>query len=124
MIQSEIVHKMSMEMALRLGDLNHLKTCKFYINMAVTIGTEYFTRDMEEVVALTSEGIERGRYKSIAEAAHELGLDGTHISKVLSRRYHSTGGFIFMKTKDRELIKRKPEECEIKYLEAIYHREI
>ena len=107
MTQSEVVNKMAMEMAHALGDFEKLKTCRFYINMAITMGTEYFTRRMEEVVAMNYEGKEMGRYKSAREASQELGLDESHISKVLSGRYHSTGGYIFMKVKDKELVKRE-----------------
>jgi hypothetical protein len=101
-----MVNKMSMEMALRLGDLSHLKICKFYLGMALTIGTEYFTRDMEEIVAMNYEGVEQGRYKSARDAAQHLGLDESHISKVLSGRYHTHKGFMFIRAKDKLLIKR------------------
>jgi hypothetical protein len=107
MTQSEIVNKMSMEMALRLGDLSYLKTCKFYINMALTIGTEYFTRDMEEIIMMNKEGIEIDRFKSEAEAGQKLGIPPHYISSVITGVQHSTGGFLFIKSKDRELIKRE-----------------
>ena len=106
MIQSEVVNKMAMEMAHRLGDFEHLKTCKFYINMAITIGTEYFTRQMEEIIAMNFEGVELGRFKSETDAANKLGLDSRRISDVFSGRQQSTGGYKFIKVKDRELIKR------------------
>lgn len=106
MTQSEVVNKMSMEMALRLGDLSHLKCCKFYINMSLTIGTEYFCRKMEEVVAMNFEGVEIGRYKSVTDASEKLGVVRQGITKVLNGRAHSAGGYLFMKVNDRELIKR------------------
>lgn len=109
MTQSEIVNKMAMEMALKLGDLCHLKTCKFYIGLALTIGTEYFTRNMEEIVAMTREGLEIGRYKSEIEAAEKLGLSNRSISNCLLGKRYSTGGYLFIRAKDKLLIKREEE---------------
>ena len=45
MTQSEVVNKMAIEMAHALGDFEKLKTCRFYINIAITIGTKYFKFD-------------------------------------------------------------------------------
>jgi hypothetical protein len=111
MIQREVVNKIAMEMAHRLGDFEHLKTCKFYINMAITIGTEYFTRQMEEIVAMKCDGIEVGRFRSIVEASDNLGICQQNIRDVINGRHHTAGGLIFMKTKDKELIKREELPC-------------
>jgi hypothetical protein len=106
MTQSEVVNKMSMEMALALGDLSHLKTCKFYINMALVIGTESFTKEMEEIVAMNYEGKELGRYKSESDASAQLGISRTQIVDVIKGRRHQTHGYCFIKLKDKELIQK------------------
>lgn len=106
MTQSDAVNKMAMEMSHALGDFSHLRTCKFYLNMAITIGTEHFTHDMEEIVAMNCDGIEVGRFKGLRDAARQLGLHECSISKVINGQHHTTGGLMFIKTSDKELIKR------------------
>jgi hypothetical protein len=103
MTYNEVVNKLSMEMALALGDMSALQTCRTYIQMALSIGTEHFTKDMDEVIAYTTKGKETGRFKSVQDAANKLGLYPELITAVLNGRQCTTGGFMFMKTKDKEL---------------------
>lgn len=104
MTQSEVINKLSMEMALALGELDHLQTCRTYIQMALSIGIEHYTKDMEEIVQMDSFGNELGRFKSVTEAAERTGIHQSYISAVLIGQQHTTGGFIFMKAKDKELV--------------------
>jgi hypothetical protein len=99
-----------MEMAQRLGDFDKLKICRFYIQMALTIGMEHFSKDMEEIVVMTREGQEIGRFKDEAEVAKKLGLWQSNISACLNGRQYSAGGYIFMKSKDKILVKREDTE--------------
>jgi hypothetical protein len=96
-----------MEMALALGELDHLQTCRRYIQMALSIGIEHFTKDMEEIIVMTTNGTEVGRCKSIQEAADQLGLRAENISAVVNGRQYTTGGLMFMKNRDKELIEAK-----------------
>jgi hypothetical protein len=107
MTQNEVINKLSMEMALALGDLDTLQTCKIYIQMALSIGIEHFTRDMDEVIAYTTNGTEIGRFKSVQDAADKIGLRAELITAVLNGRQCTTGGMMFMKTKDKYLIPSK-----------------
>jgi hypothetical protein len=104
MTQNEVIYKLSMEMALALGDLDTLQTCQIYIQMALSIGVEHYTKDMEEIIQLDHNGIELGRFKSTSDASAKLGILRPCITDVIIGRAHTAGGFIFIKTKDKELI--------------------
>lgn len=107
MTVNEVVEKLSMEMAVALGELDHLPTCRRYIRMALAVGIEHFTKDSEEIVVMNYSGDELYRFKSTREAEAKLGINRRNIGHVLSGAAHSAGGFIFMKAKDKELIKVK-----------------
>lgn len=94
-------------MALVLGDLGTLQTCRTYIQMALMIGVEHFTKDMEEIIVMNKQGEEIVRYKSVSECEAKLGIPGNQISSALNGYQHSAGGFLFMKAKDKELIPAK-----------------
>jgi hypothetical protein len=103
MTQSEVINKLSMEMALALGELDHLQTCRTYIQMALVIGIEHFEKESEEIIQYSTSGEEIERHKSIRNAAQKTGLDRRNIQHVLNGTAHTAGGFIFMNVKDREL---------------------
>lgn len=107
MTVNEVVEKLSMEMALALGELDHLGTCRRYIRMALAVGIEHYTKDMEEIVAMNLNGEEVGRFKSATDCAEKLGIPQSYVSTVLTGIQHSSGGFMFIKSKDRELIQCK-----------------
>ena len=107
MTQSEVINRMSMEMALALGDLDTLQTCRTYIQMALMIGIEHFTKDMEEIIVLNKEGEEITRLKSVTEGEAKLGIKQSYISACLMGLQHTAGGYMFIKTKDKELIPAK-----------------
>lgn len=110
MIAREVINKLSLEMAFKTGHIEDMKTYKEYLQMAITIGTDHFTRNMEEIVAMTRDGIERGRFRGINEAAKKLGLSQGGISNVIAGRRATCGGFKFILAKDIELIKRPKED--------------
>lgn len=96
-----------MEMALALGELDHLQTCRHYIQMALSIGLEHFSKDSQEIICMNYSGEELIRFKSIREAADKLGIDRRNISHVLEGTAHSAGGYKFILAKDKELIYAK-----------------
>ena len=106
MLQSTVINKLAKECCLAIGSFDDYKTIKIYIQMALAIGVEHYTVDMEEIVVIDQSGIERGRYKSITETADKLGLRAENISATLNGRQHTCGGFLFIKAKDFDLIKR------------------
>jgi len=112
MIQSEVIDKLARECCLALGDFDHFMTVRTYIQMALSIGIEHYTKDMEEVVAIYRDGVEAGRFKSIKDASDKLGIAYQNISTVLEGRQHTAGGLMFMKTKDYELVEREKERLE------------
>ena len=99
-----------MECALALGDFSHLQTIRIYIQMALSIGIEHYTKDMEEIVVMDTHGIEAGRYKCVTDASNKLGIRQGDISAVLTGRQHTAGGYMFMKAKDYELIPREKKD--------------
>lgn len=107
MTQGEVINKLSIEMALALGDLDTLQTCRTYIQMALMIGIEHFTKDMEEIIVLTKNGEEVTRLKSVTEGELKLGIRQACISDCLAGRQHTAGGYMFIKAKDKELIPAK-----------------
>jgi hypothetical protein len=104
MTQGYVINKLSMEMALALGDLDTLETCRKYIQMALSIGTEHFTKDMEEIIVMNYKGEEIDRLKSIGDAERKLGISQSQVSDVLRGKQFSAGGLRFMKVRDKELI--------------------
>lgn len=107
MTQNEIINKLSMELAVKVGDFDNLNTFRWYIRQALAIGIEHFTVDMEEIIQLTHSGEEVGRYKSTREASNETGIDRRNIYHVLEGSAHTAGGFLFIRAKDKELIPAK-----------------
>jgi hypothetical protein len=108
MTQSEVISKLSHECCLAMGDFDYFQTVQTYIQMALRVGIEHFTKDMEEIVALYKDGTEAGRFKSVENASRTLGVTYQNISAVLTGRQHTAGGLMFVKTKDYELIPREP----------------
>lgn len=104
MTVSEVVNKLTMEQALALGDLDTLPTCRRYIQMALSIGIDHFTRDSDEIIAMNYSGEEVSRFKSIREAEAKLGIDRRNIGHVLKGTAHSAGGLLFIRAKDKELV--------------------
>jgi len=96
-----------MELSIANGDFDHYENNHKYIQMALSIGIEHYTKDMEEIISMDREGVEGGRYKGVTDASKKLGLRQSDISAVLTGVQHSTGGFLFMKVKDYELVPRE-----------------
>jgi hypothetical protein len=111
MLQSEAINKLSKECCLAIGDFDHYQTIRTYIQMALVVGVEHYTKDMEEVVSFYRDGVEAGRFKSIGDASIKLGIPQSSISDVLRGVQHTAGGLKFMKITDYELVKRKEDEC-------------
>jgi hypothetical protein len=107
MIMSDVINKISRDMALETGNFYDLAIYRKYIQMALVVGIEHFYSDMEEVIAMDHEGREIGRYKSTQDAAEKLGLDRRDVSRVIQGVRHSCGGYLFIKTRDKELIPAK-----------------
>lgn len=106
MTQGEVISKLSHECCLAMGDFDYYQTVRTYIQMALMVGVEHYTKDMEEIVALYRDGTEAGRFKSIQDASKKLGLFQPSINMVLSGKIHTTGGLKFIRTKDYELVPR------------------
>jgi hypothetical protein len=111
MIQSEVINKLSRECCMAMGEFDHFKTVRIYMQMALSIGIEHFHFLQEEIVCMDKSGIERGRFKSAEEAGEVLGMFPQAVRNVLNGTAHTAGGLIFMRTKDYELIKRDIEEA-------------
>jgi hypothetical protein len=107
MTQNEVINKLSMEMAMELEDFFALKICRKYIQMALSIGLEHFRTDMVEIIQMDRLGEEIERYKSATEASQKTGISLGDICSVLTGNRHSAGGFLFIRSKDKELIPAK-----------------
>jgi hypothetical protein len=105
----EVVNKLALELAFKTGNIENMRDYKNTIQMAVVIGTEHFTKKMEEVVAMTRDGVERGRFKSVDDAANKLDIPRGNIFQVLERRRATAHGYKFIYVKDLELFKRTEE---------------
>jgi ribosomal 30S subunit maturation factor RimM len=97
MTQSEVINKLSRECCLALGDFYYFDIVKRYIQMALSIGMEHYSKEMEEIVVLSKDGVELGRFKSVTETAEKLGLNYQNISAVLNGRQQTCGGMVFIK---------------------------
>lgn len=93
-------------MAVALGDLDTLPTCRAYIQMALTVGLEHFGKQGEELICMNMTGVEIGRFKSQREAAAKLGIDRRDIQHLLKGRGHSLKGMKFRLATD-ELPKKE-----------------
>lgn len=107
MTQSEVINNLAMEEAVLLGDLDNLNTYRWFIRQALVIGIDHFTKDMEEIVQMDRFGEELGRYKGVTDASRKTGIRQGDISAVLTGIQHSAGGFFFMKSKNKVLIRAK-----------------
>lgn len=107
MTVDSVVKKLALEMAFITGRTEDMKIYKQYLQMALTIGIDHFTKEMVEIVAMDTEGTEIGRYKSVLEAERKLGVREANIHQVLSGRNHTAGGYMFIRSKDKILIERE-----------------
>ena len=105
MTQNQVINKLALELAFQTGRMEDMKLYKQYLRMALVVGIDHFTVDMEEVIAMDSEGHEVGRYKSVTDAAKKLGVDRSDIVAVLNSRKQMAGGYLFVKVTDKKLIK-------------------
>ena len=103
---NEVVRKLSIEMVLITGHAEDMSIYRKYLNMALVVGTEHFSKDMIEIIAMNYIGKEVGHFKSIRQASIILGIDRRNIYHVLEGKCHSAGGLIFVKSKDKILIER------------------
>jgi predicted DNA-binding ArsR family transcriptional regulator len=104
MTQGEVINKLSMECAVALGDLDTLQTVRNYIQMALAIGVEHYTKDMEEVIVMNYNGEEIDRLKSVTDVERKLGIKQAYVSAVLRGDQFSAGGLRFQLVKDKELV--------------------
>lgn len=107
MIQSEVINKLSRECCLAMGDFHYFNTVRSYIQMALSVGLEHYTVDMEEIVVLSQKGVEMGRFKSLSDASKNLGIDKRGISAVICGRQRTCGGMMFIKARDYDLVLRE-----------------
>ena len=118
MTQSEVINKLAMELAIAIdldnenGIQDHTPVYRWFIRQALDIGTNHFTKDVEEVVMLSKEGEEVARYKGVIDASIKTGIRQGDISAVLTGVQHTAGGFKFMKAKDWELVPRPDPDPE------------
>lgn len=107
MTQGEAINKLARELCLAQGTFDYFEVNRTYIQMALCVGLEHFTKDMEEVVALYRDGTEAGRFKSVGDASLKLGIHQSCVSDVIRGVQQTAGGLKFMKTRDYELVPRK-----------------
>lgn len=122
MTQTEVINKISKEAAEQLEKIVNIKTTesaelielatdpefvnaiKWFVRQALVIGTDHFTKNSEEIIALDMEGHEIGRYKNILEIEKVLGVKESNVHHVLAGRNHTAGGFMFIRSKDRDRV--------------------
>jgi hypothetical protein len=104
MTQSEVINKISMELAIKVGDFDNLDIFRWFIRQALVIGIDHFTQDMEEIVQMDHLGGEIARFKGVTDCSRKTGIRQGDISAVLTGVQHSAGGFLFIRAKDKELI--------------------
>ena len=107
MTRDTVINQLSIELATLCEAETHLNTIRRYIDMAIDVGTIHFSLSPEEIIALDKNGREVDRFKSSFEAAEKLGIESSNIRSVLCGIRHSAGGFIFIKRKDFEKLRRK-----------------
>ena len=105
MTHNEVITKLAKEMITVTGETDHYNTYCWFIRQALVIGIEHYTKEMEEIVAMDKWGGEQGRFKGVREASTKLGIPRGNIYQVLEGRRPSAGGFIFIRNKDKFLIK-------------------
>jgi len=104
MTHMEVINKLAFEMVKVTGEIDHVNTYRWFIRQALDIGINHFTKDSEEIIAMTRNGVEKGRFKSIREASRCLGIHSRLIRFVLRGQHHTAGGYTFMLSKDKILI--------------------
>jgi len=113
MTQSEAINKLAKECCLAIGEFDHFKTIRTYIQMALVIGLEHYDVHDVEIVAMWRDGGEAGRYKSITDASNKLGIARSSIWSVLEGRRVSAGGLIFMRAEDYNLLPREEKSSSL-----------
>jgi len=104
MTREYIINKLTCELVMLTGDTDSMSSYRKYIAMALDIGVNHFTKDMEEIIAMDKWGNELNRFKSTQDAAEKLGIYRQCITDVLIGRANTAGGLRFIKAKDKVLI--------------------
>lgn len=105
MTRDYVLNQLTCELVALTGDTENMSAYRKYLNMALDIGVNHFTKDMEEVIQMDTNGRIIKRYKGITDAATKIGIKQCSISDVITGRQNSTHGFIFRKASSFE----KPE---------------
>lgn len=104
MTRSKIINSLTLELVSLTGDTEHMSTIRRYIEMALDVGINHFTKEMEEIVMVDGFGHEIDRFRCLSEAENKTGIDRRHISLVLLGQRHTAGDCRFIKAKDMVLI--------------------
>jgi hypothetical protein len=104
MTRTKVINQLTLELVSLTGAAEHMTTMRRYIEMALDVGINHFTKDMEEIVVLDQYGHEVNRFKGVTDAADKMCIKQACISAVLSGQQHTAGGYRFIKAEDRKLI--------------------
>ena len=104
MTQAVVIQRLTAELLPQLtGDVIHDEPIvRRYMTMALDIGVNHFTPDMEEIMMISRDGVEIARFKGVTDASVKSGIRQGCISSVLSGIQHSAGGFLFRKVNPLE----------------------
>lgn len=93
----QVIKRLTEEMVLQTGHEEDLQIYQDYIQIAIVIGAELFSKEKGEIVAFDEAGNEVGRFINVNRAARELKLNRQNIDQILKgNRYHS-GGYTFIR---------------------------
>lgn len=93
----QVIKRLTDEMVLQTGHEEDLQIYQDYIQIALVIGSEQFSKDKGEIVALDEAGNEAGRFINVNQAAIKLNVDRQNIDQVLKGNRIHAGEYTFIR---------------------------
>lgn len=100
----QVIKRLTMEMVHQTGHEEDLQIYRDYIQIALVVGAELFSKDKGEIIALDEAGNEVGRFINVNKAARELKVNRQNIDRVLKGDSRHAGGYTFIRKYNDENI--------------------
>jgi hypothetical protein len=92
----EVNKRLVFEMVQLTGHFEDQEIYQTYIQRALVIGMDYFTKGDHMIIAFDESGVEMGRFKTILQASERLKINPGSISNILHGKRHSARGLTFI----------------------------
>ena len=93
----DVIDQLASEMFRKTGHDRDIPVYREYIQIALVVGADYFSKDKSEIVAFDEAGNEVGRFIIVNKASRELKVNRQNIDQVLKGNRFHAGGYTFIR---------------------------